>query len=91
MTIGRTEVLHDLIRVSFLERTGDSYALKVKLNSGTQGHVVSAAIEFERIAIAGSLWKCAKPIRASTAPLGGRPMPDRVSEPAVRPLALNSN
>ena len=49
--------------------------------------MVRAAIEFERLAIAGSLCGRAKPIRTSTA----RRAADRLSEPAVRPLALNSN
>ena len=39
----------------------------LKLAGGTEGCVVRAASEFERIAIAGSLWKFEKPIRTSTA------------------------
>ena len=53
------------------ERTGHNQALK--LAGGTEGCVVRAASEFERIAIAGFLWKFEKPIRTSTA-RRGRPI-----------------
>ena len=51
--------------------------------------MVRAAIEFERLNMPHSLWKWDTTIRTSTARRGGPA--DRLSEPAVRPLALNSN
>ena len=48
--------------------------------------LVRAASEFERIAIAGSLWKFEKPIRTSTA----RRSADHLSEPAVSGEATSS-
>ena len=48
--------------------------------------MVRAAIEFERLAIAGSLCGRAKPIRTSTA----RRAADRLSEPAPRGEATSS-
>ena len=84
-SVGRRGSLSCVLRfVQLPERTGNSHVLK--LNRHTQWHVGSVPIEFEHVAIARSLWKLDKPLYARPTQ---RP-PDRVSERARRPPALET-
>ena len=70
--------------VQLPERKGNDHALK--LDSRTQGHVGSAAIEFERSFMARSRWKLDTVISHAHRSTGA----DRASEHSARPPALKA-